>query len=393
MNMFAAWLVQQWQKRGLLACVLWPLHALMTLLVLFRRSLYRHGLLQSQKLAVPVLVVGNRVAGGAGKTPTVIALVEHLQRLGWTPGVLSRGYGRRLPPSDEETLPGHSLVVNARTSHQLDARQVGDEPWLIWQRTHVPLGIGSDRYTAGKALLAEHPTIDILVMDDGLQHLSLARDLEIVVFDERGAGNGWLLPAGLLREPIRVSPGPGCQQAPVVLYNAEKPSTRLAGYVAHRQLQSLVPLSAWWAGRRVKSETPPLPNTPASNCWAVAGIAQPQRFFDALTRMGLAFTPCPLADHASLRTLPWPKSVQHVIMTEKDAIKLSPARLAKERPDCQVWVAPMVLQPEPAFWAALDQSLAGWGSHAPTMPATLVPPQPVHAPLPPSSPHHGHATD
>lgn len=390
--MLAAWLIRHWQQRGWLACSLWPLHVLMGVAVRLRRRMYQHGLLTTRRLPVPVVVVGNRVAGGAGKTPTVIALVEHLQRQGWTPGVLSRGYGRQRAPGGAETLPGHSLVVNARTSHHLDARQVGDEPWLIWQRTHAPLGIGSDRYATGQALLAEHPTIDILVMDDGLQHLALARDLEIVVFDERGEGNGWLLPAGLLREPIHTPPGPGCLHAPLVLYNAPRMTTRLAGHVSQRQLQPPVPLANWWAGRRSKSDATPPPPPPGSNCWAVAGIAQPQRYFDALKEMGIDFTPWPLPDHATMQPLPWPKAAQHVIMTEKDAIKVTPARLAKERPGCQVWVTPMVLQPEPAFWTNLDQCLARWGSHAPTLPSTLAP-QPVQPPTNPLQASHGHTTD
>jgi tetraacyldisaccharide 4'-kinase len=352
--------------------------ALVALLVLVRRQLYQQGKYVSHRLPVPVVMVGNRVVGGAGKTPTVIALVQHLQQEGWTPGVLSRGHGRATT-HHEDSAPVPGLIVNARTAPDLNAVRVGDEPWLIWQHTHVPLAVGDDRHAMGRKLLQEHPQIDILVGDDGLQHWALARDIEIVLFDERGGGNGWLLPAGLLREPVNAPPGPGCRQPALVLYNAPNPSTHLTGFMAKRTLHAPRPLAAWWAGRRARGDIPHMPATTSEHCWAVAGIAQPQRFFDGLHEQGLVFTPCPRPDHDPLTPLPWPMGLAHVIMTEKDAIKLTPERLARERPGCQVWVVPLVLHPEPAFWAALGQRLARLTTDAPTEPAT--------------EPPHGHPID
>lgn len=376
MPTISSWLLHQWMHRGLLAHVLWPLHLLMKVIVTARRAAYLRGWMASQRLSVPVIVVGNRLAGGAGKTPTVMAMVEHLQRLGWTPGVLSRGYGR------ENTS---TLVLNARTCAHLDAASVGDEPWLIWQKTHVPIGVARDRHTAGLALVAEHPQIDVLITDDGLQHLALCRDIEVVLFDERGAGNGFMLPAGLLREPINSPPGPGCQLPPLVLYTAGRPSTRLSGFVGHRSLQPLVTLGAWWAGRRSREgqhTSPPETITP-HDCWAVAGIAQPLRFFEQLSSLGYVagqhFHPCALPDHDNFDPLPWPSHILHVMMTEKDAAKLDPKRLARERPGCTVWVAPLQFEPEPAFWAALDERLARLGNDAPTMPPTASPLTPSQA--------------
>ncbi|MFN3569899.1 MAG: tetraacyldisaccharide 4'-kinase, partial [Polaromonas sp.] len=183
-----AGLQQAWLRRGPLACLLLPLALLFGVLGRVRRSLYRANLLRSEKMPVPVVVVGNVVAGGAGKTPTVIALVQHLQAAGIRAGVVSRGYGRR-GEGCLEVLPD--------TPPELS----GDEPALIRRATHAPVFVAARRADAARALLAAHPATQLIVCDDGLQHYALQRDLEIAVFDDRGAGNGWLLPAGPLREP------------------------------------------------------------------------------------------------------------------------------------------------------------------------------------------------
>lgn len=350
----SAWLTRQWLRRGPVARLLWPLHALMKGLLTLRRIAYQRGWKVTRTLPVPVIVVGNRVVGGAGKTPTVLALVRHLRAQGWQPGVLSRGYGR-------QGGSPQPIVLDANTEEGLDARQVGDECWLIWRHTAAPMGIASRRYDAGQVLLKAHPEIDILVCDDGLQHWALGRQVEIVVFDERGQGNGWLLPAGLLREPIDSAPGPGCEQPPLVLYNAAKPSTRQSGHMALRALAPLQTWEDWWSGSPPPSQGPRVPEvlrqTTPAQLWAVAGIAQPQRFFKPLKHLGLDFTPCPQPDHDRLDPLPWPDTVRHVVLTEKDAVKLSPERLKQQRPQTQVWVAALDFQPDKAFWQALDQRL------------------------------------
>jgi tetraacyldisaccharide 4'-kinase len=202
----------------------------------------------------------------------------------------------------------------------------------------VPVWVGRDRAAAGAALCQAHPDVNVLVCDDGLQHLSLARDAELVVFDERGAGNGHLLPAGPLREPIGA---PSLARRQWTLYNASAPSTRLPGVCTRRELVGLVSLDDWWRGQ---------PADPAlveqvralGAITASAGIGQPQRFFDALQALGLVIQPWPLADHARLDPLPWPDSVQALVVTEKDAIKLDAQRLRTERPALRVWVAPLV---------------------------------------------------
>jgi tetraacyldisaccharide 4'-kinase len=344
------WLTRQWTHPSPAACLMWPLQALMQLAVRTRRMLYQHGWLATHALPVPVIVVGNRIAGGAGKTPTVMAVLAHLRAQGWTPGVLSRGHGRR------PTAGAQPLVLDERNASTLSARDVGDEPWLIWRRTACPMGIARQRFNAGQALLAAHPEIDILVCDDGLQHLALARQVEIVVFDERGAGNGWLLPAGPLREPIHSPPHPACVAEPLVVYNAPQASTPLSGHLASKALGPLEALSGWWQGAADRAvEAAPDGQQPII---AVAGIAQPQRFFQSLQAQGLSVTPCPMPDHDSLDPLPWGPEVSQVIMTEKDAVKLTPERLAAQRPRTRVWVAPLSFEIAPAFWQALDRALA-----------------------------------
>lgn len=370
MPTLATWLPRQWLRRGPAARLLWPLHLLMHGLVALRRQAYQAGLWRARTLPVPVVVVGNRVVGGAGKTPTVLALIRHLRLQGWQPGVLSRGYGR-------QGTGAEPLILDASSEDALDARQVGDECWLIWRHTAAPMGIASRRADAGLALLQAHPEIDILVCDDGLQHWALTRQVEVVVFDERGPGNGWLMPAGLLREPIDAPPGPGCTAPALVLYNAAKATTPLAGHLAMKALAPLQRWEDWWAGQPPPSRSPRVPEVlrqlSPQQLWAVAGIAQPQRFFKPLRQWGLHFTARALRDHDRLDPLPWPATVGHVILTEKDAVKLTPQALASQRPGTQVWVAALDYQPERGFWQALDERLKPLRA-APLRPLTIPPP-------------------
>ncbi len=206
--MSADFLHRTWARRGLAARLLWPVSALLLALVTARRLAYRCGWLQARRLPVPVLVIGNRIVGGAGKTPTTIAVLQHLRQAGWHPGVLTRGYKAK-------RAEGGLVCLDAASAPTLDASLTGDEPLLIWRRTGVPLMIGPDRAAAGEALLKAHPEIDILVCDDGLQHLKLHRDIEVVVFDERGAGISQPLPArcaslGMPNPPRRWSRPPWC---------------------------------------------------------------------------------------------------------------------------------------------------------------------------------------
>lgn len=273
-----------------------------------------------QRAPVPVIVVGNLVAGGAGKTPTVIALVQALLRCGRHPAVVSRGHGR------SGTTPA---MVQAGSQ----ATEVGDEPWLIQRRTGVPVRVDRDRLAASRMLCRQHPEVDVLVLDDGLQHHALIHDAAVVVFDERGVGNGALLPAGPLRETMQAAPPPHWR----VLYTAGRRSARWPGAPATRQLQHAWPLPAWHAGDA--SQCLPLHALRGRPLLAVAGLGAPEKFFGMLEAAGLLIQRLPLPDHHPYDSLPWPGSTLEVITTEKDAAKLAAARMG----NTAVWVVPLDL--------------------------------------------------
>jgi tetraacyldisaccharide 4'-kinase len=283
-----------------------------------------------QRAPVAVVVVGNLVAGGAGKTPTVIALVQALRAAGRRPGVVSRGHGRTGDGDVAEVDPERSSAV-----------EVGDEPLLIARRSGVPVWVGRTRLLAAQALCNAHPAVDVIVADDGLQHHALARDVEIVVFDERGVGNGLLLPAGPLREPL-AQPWPAER---LVLYNAPRPSLPLAGWVAERALTQVLPLGGGTAQ--------PLASLRGHRLVAAAGIAAPERFFDMLEAAGLTIERLPLPDHHDYATLPWPAATPEVIVTEKDAVKLA----GRGSGGTRVWVAPLDFRLPAPFVAAVLQRL------------------------------------
>ncbi len=313
-------LLASWRKPrpDALARALQPLAWLYGALAAARRAFYAGGLRASQRAPRPLVVVGNLVAGGAGKTPAVIALATLLRRLGRTPGVVSRGYGRS--GRGTQLLDRHS-----------DAGAAGDEPLLIHLRARVPVAVAADRLHAARALCDAHPGLDVLIADDGLQHLALARDAQLIVVDERGAGNGLLLPAGPLREPLPHA----LPERTLVVYNADQPSTPLPGHVAHRALAGVVELSRWWSGDAADPRG--WQSLRGRRIVACAGIAVPQRFFAMLVAQGLDIEPLPQPDHADYRMLPWPPSTREVIVTEKDAVKIRPERAGSTR----IWVAPL----------------------------------------------------
>ncbi len=318
-----------WLRRGALAWSLRPLSVLYGALAALHRCLYRLGWLRCERLPVPVVVVGNVVAGGAGKTPVVIALVEHLKSRGLKPGVISRGYGR--------SGGGGCLEVRADS----DAALTGDEPLLVARRCEVPVVVGAQRAQAARLLLAQYPDTQVLVSDDGLQHWAMARDIEICVFDERGTGNGWLLPAGPLREPWA-----GKRDVDLVLRPAG--TAGIEGMDIGRRLAR--------HAQRADGTRCPLVDLAGSGApaWvAVAGIARPEAFFTMLRQAGLvpALT-CALADHHDfdVRPLELPADMA-VVCTEKDAVKLW-----RHRPDA--WAVPLEVDIPEVFWEAFDRLLA-----------------------------------
>jgi len=214
---------------------------------------------------------------------------------------------------------------------------------LLHLRTGAPVVVGRDRVAAARHLMRRHPTVDAIVSDDVLQHLRLARDVQVLVFDERGVGNGWLLPAGPLREPLPHAVPPRS----LVVYFAAAPSTPLRGTLAQRALVGAVGLADWWQGRPASRDA--LDALRSRPVLAAAGVARPERFFAMLRERGLTITPLPLPDHHNYATLPWPAGSPDVLVTEKDAIKLDVARMGMTR----VWVAPLDFSLDAAFDAAL----------------------------------------
>ena len=315
-----AWLRETWRRHGLAARLLWPLSWLYGLVqgrVMARKSA------QARHPDALVIVIGNVVAGGAGKTPLTIAVVQHLLQRGWQVGVISRGHGRR---------SGDTLAVLAH-SHP-DA--VGDEPLLIHKRTGVPVWVARQRLDAANALLRSHPQVQVLVCDGGLQHRALARDLEICVMDERGIGNGWLLPAGPLREPW---PRP----TDLLVHHPDQPFD--GGHAVHRHLADHAV-----DGHGQQQALSDMQGRPVD---ALAAIAKPERFFDMLSHAGITLRHRhALPDHDRLNGCRPAADGTPLLCTEKDAVKLWP-----QAPEALA--VPLELSLPPAFWQALDQRLEG----------------------------------
>jgi len=307
--------VRHWYRRGALAWLLWPASLLFRFLVFCRRLLYEVRVLPSHHPGIPVIVVGNLVAGGSGKTPLVLWMAEFLKAKGWSPAIVSRGYGARLEAPRAATIAA-------------DAAEVGDEPILLARRSGCPVWVGPDRLRVIEALRAQHPEVDLVILDDGLQHYRLRRDLEIAVVDARGFGNGFLLPAGPLREPrsrLRSVAAVVAHESPVQGY-----AMQLEGETLHRMTDSRERRSVReFAGEKVH---------------AVAGIGHPNRFFLHLARLGVKPVPHPFPDHHPLRAADLDfGDAAPVLLTEKDAVKLRHAA----RPNW--WVLPVTARLDPAF--------------------------------------------
>lgn len=324
-----------WTSRGPLSTALLPLAWLYRGATALRRAFYSMGLRRRHMLAVPVVVVGNLIVGGAGKTPTTMAVVDLLKRHGFRPGIVSRGYGR--------TDGGQPVAAVHEVTDRSNVGDCGDEPLLMYRRTGAPTFVGTDRVAAASALLKRHREVDVIVSDDGLQHLALERTVQVLVFDERGNGNGRLLPAGPLRDALPAS----VPATTLVVYNAARASTPLPGTLARRALAGALPLAGWWQGEPAKLKM--LAELQGRPLIAAAGLARPERFFEMLEAQGLAFTRLVLPDHHGFATLPWPEGSVDVIVTEKDAVKLAMQRVGATR----VWVAPLDFRLDTAFEIAL----------------------------------------
>jgi tetraacyldisaccharide 4'-kinase len=297
-----------WRKKGLVSAALLPLSWLAGAAVRRRRRRFaKNG--SQYRSRLPVVVVGNIYVGGTGKTPVVIALVRALREKGWVPGVVSRGYGRT---ESAEPLAGRG---------GLDSARFGDEPALIAQATGAPVCVHRMRAAALRHLEQAYPDVNVVIADDGLQHLALARDIEIVVQDARGVGNGRLLPAGPLREPagrlervdyIITNLQPGEPQPPPF----DVPARQVAMQLRPTRMRRLV------SGADQSWESWLAQNGGAA-VGALAGIGQPERFFGMLRSHGLRLARAlPLPDHAALDAPALDLFGDYpILMTAKDAVK------------------------------------------------------------------------
>jgi tetraacyldisaccharide 4'-kinase len=311
-------LPRHWQTTSVITYLLWPIELLYKLAWFVRRSLFALGFIQTHKLDATVIVVGNVVAGGGGKTPLTMAIVQRLIQQGHQVGVVSRGYGRTQ----------HQVqLVNAQST----ADQVGDEPLLIFQKCQVPIAVGANRVATAQQLLHQHPNIRFIVCDDGLQHAALQRDIEICVMDSMGIGNGHLLPAGPLREswPRTVD---------LLLHTQRR--TMSEGFESTRQLSAQA-----INGLGQSIELTALQNQSVE---VVCGIAKPKAFAHMLEERGIQIAQFhALPDHANFSN--WHASHPHLklLCTEKDAIKLWATHP-------EAFAVPLLFEPELSFWQAFD---------------------------------------
>lgn len=339
------WLERRWYGDVAPNAVLRFLASLYARAVVQRRREYLYGAPRMLRVGVPVIAVGNLTVGGAGKTPLTMALVEGLRARGFHPGVVSRGYGRRV----------NDL---RRVATDASAADVGDEPLLIARRTGVPVAVAPGRYAAAR-LLEKTGGIDVLIADDGLQHYSLMRDIEILVIDaRRGLGNGRLLPAGPLREPVErgndcdfvvINAGtsslshegrraPHAADAHAALLTtgkdgaaapdegpADAATQNFSNAVAIAQLEArsvTMHLRATDAIALTNGLRTPLATFGHKRLHAIAAIADPERFFATLRQHGIDPIPHPFPDHHAFTAadLAFDDSLP-ILMTEKDAVK------------------------------------------------------------------------
>ena len=314
-------LLDAWRKPSILSWSLFPLTFLSRIYLWLSKAAYARGWQSSTCLPVPVLVVGNVLVGGTGKTPVVIHLAQRLSQMGWKVGVIARGHGGQLNGWAEVTE--NSL-----------ASQTGDEALMLKKKLGLPVFIAKKRAKAALALLQTYPQTQLIVSDDGLQHRALHHDIAICVFDDRGLGNGFLLPAGPLRETWPRQLNLGVTQLKV--HTGRIPFED--SLAAHRQLAGFAVNGLGeqrdlrlWAGQSVG---------------ALAAIAHPEAFFSALRSAGLTLTTTQaLPDHDPLAD--WQPSDEHdVLCTEKDAVKLWPRHP-------QVWAVPLNCELPAVFWDAL----------------------------------------
>lgn len=290
------WLQRQWYGTTLFQLLLIPVSMVFGLLASLRRLLYRIHILTSYSVPAPVIVVGNISVGGTGKTPLTLALAQQLITHGWHPLIISRGYKS-------------TAQQPYRVESGMSPQQSGDEPLLMAERNLCPVWVGSDRVATARAALQNHSSCDVVLSDDGLQHYRLQRDVEIAVIDGvRKFGNGRLLPAGPLREPLsRLNTVDAVVTNGGTLF-AGQYAMRLDGHSFYNLIDPEIKMSS--------------EDFRDTRNHAIAGIGHPQRFFAHLKSLGIACTPHAFADHHPYvaNDLSFTEC-DAILMTEKDAVK------------------------------------------------------------------------
>ena len=341
-----------WEKRGLKALLLWPVSLVFGWLTNLRKALYTLGILRSNSIRVPLVIVGNIRVGGTGKTPTVLAIAKALHTHGFKPGIISRGY-----QSNSSNL---KLAPEEVTPESLPSEH-GDEPcYMAQELAHqkTPVMVHSNRVDAAKALLIKHPEVNVIISDDGLQHYKLkrwparegGRDIELVIRDDRGEGNQWLMPAGPLREnphrPRDFTLNIASAEATVMKatkaappYFQDAPNFVLP--VKTDQLYQLTTPSRRMALHDITQLLNP-EEVIDQQLLAAAGLGHPKKFFDLLKSHGLKFQQMALPDHFDFSTNPFKENTAKVILiTEKDAVKCK--QLNDYKDDERIWILPITV--------------------------------------------------
>lgn len=314
---FSRWLEDSWYKEMYISSALTPLSMLYDDVMRLRHFLYEKGIYKKTKLSVPVIIVGNITVGGTGKTPLTLWLARFLKEEGFKPGIISRGYG------------GNSEIWPLWVDNQSKPEQVGDEAVLMAKRTDCPMVVGPERVKAAQMLL-DKSDCDVIISDDGLQHYALERDIEIAVIDgERRFGNGFTLPCGPLREPIS-----RLQNVDLIIVNG----------VVEEENEFSMAIEGDVIVNLVSKEEKLLSQFPKSPCHALAGIGNPNRFFDLLEREGISIEPHPFQDHHqfTVEDITFNDN-KLVLMTEKDAVKCTSFATEKH------WYLPIKAKPQQQF--------------------------------------------
>jgi tetraacyldisaccharide 4'-kinase len=352
-----------WEKRGLKALLLWPASIVFDLLTSLRKTLYTIGILRSQSISVPLVIVGNIRVGGTGKTPTVLAIAKALHLQGFKPGIISRGYQSSL--SNATSAPEEVTPESSPIEH-------GDEPCYMAQELaeqKTPVMVHSHRVNAAKALMIKHPDVNVIISDDGLQHYKLkrwparegGRDIELVVRDARGEGNQWLMPAGPLRESpdrardftLNIVGADATTSKALPPYFQDAPNFVLP--VKTDQLYQLTTPSRRMALNEI---TQLLDRNEATEnqLLAAAGLGNPKKFFDLLRSAGLKFQEMALPDHFDFSTNPFKENTAKVILiTEKDAVKCK--QLNDYKDDERIWILPITVDLPQDFVAQMVEIL------------------------------------